>query len=175
MDKKLITGALIAVIVIAVLVIALPSLDNDSDVTPVTTPTSTPPLTPTETGTESSQTTEATPAPTQAQISCEMCHQGNENLEPHLNGGQYCNNPGCHGSPETDVHLFHPSQSCQDCHSTMPPKVPEVKEGSVSCELCHAYPDGSKPSYGNLVDIHMPRGYDCTTCHTGPISEIHSR
>ena len=175
MDKKLIMGALIALIVVAVLVIALPSLNQDGDGPQVTStpPVTTPPAT-------STPTVTPTPEPATAsasEISCEMCHQGNDKLKPHIEGGKYCTNKerGCHGSPETDVHLFHPSQGCRECHSTMPPKVPEVEEGSVSCELCHAYPDGSKPSMGNLVNIHQPRGFDCTVCHTGPISEIHNK
>lgn len=161
MDRNLIMAILIAIIVIGALVIALPSFDGVQDEGPVQTPVITP-----------TPPTEPTQAPPM-RIDCGMCHQGTERLAPHIEGGDYCRD--CHGSSDTDVHMFHPSQGCKDCHSGMPPKVPMVEEGQVSCELCHAYPDASEPSYGNLVNIHIPRGLDCQICHIGEISEIHNR
>ncbi|MDP2840809.1 MAG: hypothetical protein Q8O17_00855, partial [Candidatus Methanoperedens sp.] len=43
------------------------------------------------------------------------------------------------------------------------------------CEQCHAPPpDSLKPSYGNLVTIHLSRGKYCTNCHGTDVAIIHA-
>ena len=44
----------------------------------------------------------------------------------------------------------------------------------TSCELCHDPTDPVKPSYGNLVNVHIPRDKPCTVCHDKPINELHA-
>ena len=133
---------------------------------------------------------EPTPAPTTAptekpttpvttpvqQISCLMCHAGSEDLEAHLHGGDECLK--CHRTPggePADVHTVHLETAvpCKLCHG-MPPTVPQSAGEYTVCENCHAYPDATASVEGNLVEIHIPRGKDCTVCHVGDISAIHS-
>ncbi|MDY6931733.1 MAG: hypothetical protein SVJ22_07485 [Halobacteriota archaeon] len=161
MDNKMIIGILIAVVgVMGILVIALPSLNQPTGVETVYV-TVTP--VPTENG--------ASAKPQGGDSSCDMCHADADREQLHIDGGQLC--AQCHGGANGNVHEIHPTQSCNDCHAGTQPTIPKAEEGHTVCENCHGYPDASKPSYGNLVDIHIPRGVGCTVCHTGPISEIH--
>ncbi|MDY6965994.1 MAG: hypothetical protein SVM80_08515 [Halobacteriota archaeon] len=158
MDKSLITGILVGVIVAALIMMALPSLISTPTPTPTPVPiaTTTPP-------------TDLEPA---SQSSCDMCHSDASKEAAHVNGGELCTQ--CHGGSSANVHELHLSQVCADCHGTgTAPVIPTASEGRSICEKCHAYPDASQPSGGNLVDVHMPRGVGCTVCHEGPIGEIH--
>ncbi|MDY6930631.1 MAG: hypothetical protein SVJ22_01785 [Halobacteriota archaeon] len=112
-----------------------------------------------------------TPETPKTSDSCEMCHSDASKELLHVQGGNLCNQ--CHGGSDINVHDIHPTLSCTDCHDGSQPGIPKAAEGHTVCENCHAYPDASKPSYGNLVEIHIPRGIGCTVCHTGPISQIH--
>ena len=108
-------------------------------------------------------------------VECTVCHTKSVDYKPHVGGGQLCGN--CHG---WDPHKIHVGPGtieldCKVCHGT-PPKlvVPKpIEEGRTVCENCHAYPDAVKPSYGNLVNIHLPRGKYCTVCHGTDIAGIH--
>jgi hypothetical protein len=131
----------------------------------------------TPTATPAEETT--TPTPTEApvttpvqEISCLLCHKEAENLTAHQHGGDKCLK--CHGDVNANVHTVHPeSVTCKLCHG-MPPTIPQPVDGYTVCENCHAYPDATKSVEGNLVKIHLPRGKDCTVCHVGDISVIHS-
>ncbi|MDY6959280.1 MAG: hypothetical protein SVK08_08995 [Halobacteriota archaeon] len=158
MDNKMLIGMLIVVIGVAgILVIALPSLTQPETIYVTVTPV------PTEGG--------ASVQPSSGGSSCDMCHDNADKELLHVQGGNLC--AQCHGGTDGNVHEIHPTQECTECHAGSQPGIPKAAEGHTVCENCHAYPDASKPSYGNLVDIHIPRGIGCTVCHTGPISEIH--
>ena len=112
-------------------------------------------------------------------IKCELCHTNPQNFTPHVNGGKYCIN--CHGS---QVHYIHIGQGtvnldCQTCHG-FPPTIPTIQKGEgpghyIVCENCHAAPpDNLKPSYGNLIVVHLSRGKYCTNCHGTDIGKIHA-
>ncbi|MHC1584885.1 MAG: hypothetical protein ACXQS7_01295, partial [Candidatus Syntropharchaeia archaeon] len=133
------------------------------------TPTPTP-ITPTPGVATPKPTIAPTPAP---KISCLMCHTDSEKLAAHQHGGYKCIK--CHGGPDATVHTVHPkSVKCEDCHIKNGELVKPMPVGEYSvCENCHGYPDASEPSEGNFVNIHIPRGKDCTVCHSGEISEIH--
>lgn len=108
------------------------------------------------------------------EIKCDMCHKNSENLTPHVGGGQYCEY--CHGLQEK-VHKIHTGEDtknvdCSKCHGN-PPTRPKPRYGLVVCEDCHGYPDPLTPSYGNLVNIHLPHGVYCTNCHGYNIYQIH--
>ncbi len=143
-----------------------------------TTPTPTE-VQPTETPNMTPVVTQTPPTPVSTpiqQVSCLMCHKGSEGLEAHKHGGDKCLK--CHKTPsggEADVHTVHPEAKvpCKLCHG-LPPSIPQPVDGYTVCENCHAYPNATQSVEGNLVEIHIPRGKDCTVCHVGDISDIHS-
>ena len=159
MDNKMVMGILIVVIgIVGILVVSVPPSIQTETIYVTVTPT------PPADGGASAQ-------PPSGGSSCDMCHADASKELLHVQGGNLCSQ--CHGGTSKNVHEIHPTQDCTDCHEGSQPAVPKATEGHTVCENCHAYPDASKPSYGNLVDIHAPRGIGCTVCHTGPISEIH--
>jgi hypothetical protein len=144
--------------------------------TPENTVASTSTETPTQTG---AQGTPAVAAPPQVQtIKCELCHTNPQNLPPHVNGGKLCIN--CHGSQVHNIHIGPGTVGlqCDTCHG-FPPKIPTVQNGTGPgsysvCEQCHAAPpDSLKPSYGNLIVVHLSRGKYCTNCHGTDVGVIH--
>jgi hypothetical protein len=124
-----------------------------------------------------------TPAPqvSTATIKCELCHTDSQDIGLHLTGGKLCVN--CHGN---QVHSIHTGAGtidlkCDSCHgSTQKITIPTVEKGEGPghfsvCEQCHAPPpDSLKPSYGNLVTIHLSRGKYCTNCHGPDVAKIHA-
>lgn len=94
---------------------------------------------------------------------------------------------GSSGTPYTQIHNVHIGAGlvdlkCDACHG--PPQkitIPTVEKGEGPghfsvCEQCHAPPpDSLKPSYGNLVTIHLSRGKYCNNCHGWDISSTHPR
>jgi len=112
------------------------------------------------------------PIPEQS-MDCEICHTHPEKEKKHIEGGIYCE--PCHG---TDLHYLHIKEttaniSCVLCHS-LEPIIPEkLPEHDKVCDTCHSYPDPIQPSYGNIITIHMTRGYSCTICHIQDIQSIH--
>jgi len=129
---------------------------------------------------------ECTPCPecpevTAGTVDCNACHSKSTEYVPHVNGGQYCFN--CHGS---DPHVIHTGEGtvnleCGVCHGTGTNFKTgeqfrqEAGEGHTTCELCHDPTDPVKPSNGNLVNIHIPRGKPCTVCHTQDLNVLHSK
>lgn len=111
-------------------------------------------------------------------IKCELCHKDPQALKPHVNGGKLC--IGCHGSQVHNIHIGPGTVglNCDTCHG-FPPKIPSVEKGEEPgrysvCENCHAAPpDSLKPSYGNLVVVHLSRAKYCTNCHGTDIGAIH--
>ena len=77
---------------------------------------------------------------------------------------------------ESQVHNAHIGPStiglqCDTCHG-FPPKIPTIDKNGTGpghysvCENCHAAPpDSLKPSFGNLIVIHLSRTKYCTNCH----------
>ncbi len=139
--------------------------------TPVETAAGTPVTTVTPSATLS-------PPPKVETIKCEICHTNPQDLKPHVEGGKLCIN--CHGSQVHNIHIGTGTVNlqCDSCHG-FPPKIPTVEKGEGPghfsiCEQCHAAPpDNLKPSYGNLVIIHLSRGKYCTNCHGTDVGEIH--
>ncbi|AIY90402.1 hypothetical protein [Geoglobus acetivorans] len=130
---------------------------------------------------EKKSTPTPTPTPKKVEASsplveCTVCHTKSTDYKPHVNGGQYCAN--CHGSNPHTIHVGPGTINleCSVCHG--PPdniQIPKpIEEGRTVCENCHAYPDATKPSYGNLVNIHLPRGKYCTVCHGTDVSGLHT-
>ncbi|WP_457591065.1 hypothetical protein [Geoglobus sp.] len=138
--------------------------------TKTATPKPTPEKTPTPTPTKTPSKVSASPV-----VECTVCHTKSAEYKPHVNGGQYCAN--CHGSNPHTIHVGPGTINldCSICHG--PPdniQIPKpIEEGRTVCENCHAYPDATKPSYGNLVNIHLPRGKYCTVCHGTDIPGLH--
>ncbi|MHC1604208.1 MAG: hypothetical protein ACXQTK_05890 [Candidatus Syntropharchaeales archaeon] len=166
MVKRLYT---VVALLVVLFVVGCAGCVNNGEPTATPTMTTTPvPTTPVVT-----QTPVSTPV---QQVSCLMCHEGSEDLDAHLHGGDKCLK--CHKTPggdEADVHTVHPEAAvpCKLCHG-MPPTVPQPVGDYTVCENCHAYPDATASVEGNLVEVHIPRGKDCTVCHTGDVSAIHS-
>lgn len=139
----------------------------------------------TATAKETPAKTGETPAPVTAApkvetIKCELCHKNPQELKPHVNGGKLCMT--CHGSQVHNIHVGPGTVGlqCDTCHG-FPPKIPTVDKsgdgpGHYSvCEKCHAPPpDSVKPSFGNLIVIHLSRSKYCTNCHGTDISVIHA-
>jgi hypothetical protein len=156
---------------------------TDNNITPVSTPQET--LAPAPETTSAAPTTGATPAPVTAApkvetIKCELCHTNPQNLTPHVNGGKLCMT--CHGSQVHSIHIGPGTVglTCDTCHG-FPPKIPTVDKNGTGpghysvCENCHAPPpDSTKPSYGNLIVVHLSRGKYCTNCHGTDIGVIHA-
>ena len=156
--------------------------DNGKETTPVQTAKETT-LAPKETTIKTAGETPApvTAAPKVETIKCELCHKDSQNLIPHINGGKLC--VTCHGSQVHNIHIGQGTVGleCSACHGSPPitPVVDKTGEGpghySV-CENCHgAPPDPLKPSFGNLVTIHLSRAKYCTNCHAADIGVIHSK
>ncbi len=106
-------------------------------------------------------------------IDCKICHIQLENLTKHMNGGNYC--AACHG---TEIHSLHITDTnsnitCNTCHGSNQ-EIPEKLPGhTVICDTCHGYPDPLRPSYGNIITIHITRGYTCDICHIQDIQSLH--
>jgi hypothetical protein len=106
-------------------------------------------------------------------MDCKLCHIHPETLTNHMDGGEYCLK--CH---ESDIHNIHLKDNtndsiCNACHGnnqTIPKPLPDH---TVICDTCHDYPNPSQPSYGNIITIHMTRGYSCTICHIQDIQNLH--
>jgi hypothetical protein len=121
-----------------------------------------------------------TAAPKVETIKCELCHKDAQDLKPHVNGGKLCMT--CHGSQVHNIHIG-PSTinlQCDTCHG-FPPKIPTVDTNGTGpghysvCENCHAAPpDSLKPSFGNLIVVHLSRAKYCTNCHGTDIAVIHA-
>ena len=179
-------------ILVAVLLIAaggyfvLGGKTKFTTVTPTSTATPTPEKTVTSALNETPAQTgaQATPAvavapPKVETVKCELCHTNPQNLPPHVNGGKLCIN--CHGSQVHNIHIrpVRVGLQCDTCHG-FPPKIPTVQNGTGPrtnsvCVQCHAAPPESlKPSYGNLIIIHLSRGKYCTNCHGTDIGAIHA-
>jgi hypothetical protein len=116
-----------------------------------------------------------TPTPTVAAVvNCGDCHKRATEYVDHINGEQYCSR--CHG---TDPHVIHVGAGtidldCEVCHGGVEAiMIPEKGPGGTTCELCHAPDNPVKPSEGNLVNIHIPRGKYCTVCHDEPLVNYH--
>ena len=109
-------------------------------------------------------------------INCNVCHVNPENRAKHINGSNYCG--ACHGTGIHDLHmqkLLDTSDNfeCLTCHGG-DPIIPQKLPDSLSiCGSCHGYPNPSDPSYGNIITIHMTRGYTCDICHIQDIQTIH--
>ncbi len=144
---------------------------------PVETPTKKPEKTPTPKVTPiPTPTPKPTPKIETAPIKCTICHTKAPNYSPHANGGKLCGN--CHGWDPHKIHVGAGTINldCRTCHGE-PPNivVPQpMEEGRTVCENCHAYPDPLKPSYGNLINIHIPRGKYCTNCHGTDVASLHA-
>ncbi len=113
-------------------------------------------------------------------IKCELCHKDPQNLPPHVNGGKLC--VTCHGSQVHNIHIGPGTVGldCNTCHGS-PPKIPVVDKSADGpghysvCENCHAAPpDSLKPSFGNLITVHLSRSKYCTNCHGTDIGVIHA-
>jgi hypothetical protein len=125
-------------------------------------------------------TATVTAAPKVETIKCELCHKDAQDLKPHVNGGKLCMT--CHGSQVHNIHIG-PSTinlQCDTCHG-FPPKIPTVDKSADGpghysvCENCHAAPpDNLKPSFGNLITVHLSRSKYCTNCHGTDIGVIHA-
>lgn len=169
---------LVAVILIAAggyFILGGPS--KPTKVAPTSTPAPSTTVTETTTITPTPVNTSVVTAP--ATIKCELCHTDPQNYPPHVNGGKLCIN--CHGSQVHNIHIGPGTVGldCQTCHG-FPPTIPTVANGTgpghyAVCENCHAPPpDSLKPSYGNLIVIHLSRGKYCTNCHGTDIGAIHA-
>ena len=113
-------------------------------------------------------------------IKCELCHKNPQDLTPHVNGGKLC--VTCHGSQVHNIHIGPGTVGldCSTCHGS-PPKIPVVDKSADGpghysvCENCHgAPPDSLKPSFGNLITVHLSRSKYCTNCHGTDIGVIHA-
>jgi hypothetical protein len=165
-------------IIVVVLFLAISGCMQRNPVSPVGNETATTtegtPLTTPLTGTPN---VTATPARVET-IKCELCHTNPQDLPPHVNGGKLCIT--CHGSQVHSIHVGAGTVNlqCETCHG-FPPTIPSVQNGTGPghysvCENCHAPPpDSLKPSFGNLIIIHLSRGKYCTNCHGTDIGAIH--
>ncbi len=107
-------------------------------------------------------------------IDCRLCHIHPENLTRHINGGNYC--AACHGTLLHSLHIKDTTSSltCNTCHGSNQ-AIPEKLPGHpVICDACHGYPDPLQPSYGNIITIHITRGFTCDVCHVQDIQSLHA-
>lgn len=174
-------------IIVAVLLVAVGGYfilgQKEKPTLPPVTPVATPKATPTSTALSGATPPAPTPVPLTptVTIKCELCHVNPQEFRPHVNGGRYCMN--CHGSQVHNIHIGPGTVGlqCETCHG-FPPQIPQVLKkgeggpGSYSvCERCHAPPPNStKPSYGNIIVVHLSRGKYCTNCHGTDIGAIHA-
>ncbi|RLG62533.1 hypothetical protein DRO21_07245 [archaeon] len=175
---KLVTGIVVAVIVITAIGGVTIWMMKPQTPTPVTKPTPSPPSVwmvkpPAETPTPSPPSAPQTPAvetprPSPPPANCEMCHEREKTaeLEKHImglrNGKPGCfasydryGLGGCHGGPNAATCTY----------------VSQESPENATCEQCHGT---------HLVDIHLKQGKSCTVCHRGenkegidPVSFIH--
>jgi len=127
------------------------------------------------------ETTVVVAAPAKAEtIKCELCHTNPQDIKAHVNGGKLC--VTCHGSQVHNIHIGPGTVGleCNTCHGS-PPKIPVVDKSADGpghysvCENCHAAPpDSLKPSFGNLITVHLSRSKYCTNCHGTDIGVIHA-
>ncbi len=183
MNRKVIL--LFALILLGALILGCAQQEKKPETTPKAEKTPTPKKT-TPPKAEKTPSPEKTPTPRPKTtpkkaeskgpvVECTVCHSKANDYVPHLQGGQLCGN--CHGWDPHKIHVGPGTINidCQVCHGT-PDKIsiPQpIEEGRTVCENCHAYPDPTKPSYGNLVNIHLPRGKYCTVCHGTDIGGLH--
>ena len=136
-----------------------------------------PPL-PEETSTKNMQVSNFTLIVPSGQNICEGCHLSGKKAIPqayeikqHVEGGAYCLE--CH-KIDHKVHPINNNVTCERCHGTKAPQIPEFRNGTIVCAECHDFPDPLKPSNGNLIVIHRPRNVDCTRCHTDSCLKCHN-
>ncbi|RZB29220.1 MAG: hypothetical protein AEth_01362 [Candidatus Argoarchaeum ethanivorans] len=108
-------------------------------------------------------------------IECNICHKQPENLTRHKDGGNYCK--ACHGA---DLHDLHTSDktvnlTCQYCHTDNAITPQRLPGHEIICDTCHNYDDPLKPSSGNIIDIHIKKGYTCDLCHIQDLQSLHER
>ncbi len=115
------------------------------------------------------QTSNFTPLISAGQNICEGCHLSGKKYIPqayevkqHVEGGFYC--PECH-KIDHNTHPINRNVTCERCHGTTNPTVPQFVNGTIVCGQCHDFPDAMEPSGGNLITIHRPRNVDCIKCH----------
>ena len=176
---KLVTGIVVAVIVITAIGGVAIWMMKPQTPTPVTkptpslpsvwmvkppaeTPTPSPPSAPTPTPTPAVETPKPSPPP----ANCEMCHEREKTaeLEKHIMGN---GKPGCFASYDRyGLGGCHGGSNATAC-THVSQKSPE----NATCEQCHGT---------HLVDIHLKQGKTCTVCHRGenkegidPIDYIH--
>jgi hypothetical protein len=123
----------------------------------------------TETQGNDIQTSNFTRLVSAGQNICEGCHLSGKTYIPqaydvkqHVEGGAYCLK--CH-KIDHKTHPINNNVTCEGCHGTTSPQVPEFRNGTIVCAQCHDFPDPLKPSNGNLIVIHRPRNVDCISCH----------
>jgi len=110
-------------------------------------------------------------------VVCENCHLNPkrqyvpqaDKIQGHVNGSAYC--IFCHAKGEDVVKaigdLHHARfKDCIRCHPTFSLK-------DVRCGKCHGYPDPFEESAGNLLKIHLSRGFGCKDCHGHDFIRIH--
>lgn len=126
---------------------------------------------------EAVQTPNFTITVSSGQNICEGCHLSGKRAVPqaysvkqHVEGGAYCLD--CH-KIDHNVHPINNNVTCERCHGTKSPQLPIFRNGTIACAECHDYPDPMKPSNGNLIAIHRPRGVDCIRCHTNSCLNCH--
>ncbi len=119
--------------------------------------------------TNGTQSSNFTPLVLAGQPICESCHLSGKKYIPqayevkqHVEGGAYCLK--CH-KINHDTHPINKNVTCERCHGTTSPSVPQFVNGSIVCVQCHNFPDAMEPSGGNLIVIHRQRNVDCIKCH----------
>ncbi len=156
-----------------------PKKAEEPNETPIPTAKETPAINISAATAAGTPTVAAAPAKVET-IKCELCHTNAANLTPHVNGGKLC--VTCHGSQVHNIHTGPGTVNldCSTCHGS-PPKIPTVDKSAEGpghysvCENCHAPPpDSLKPSFGNLITVHLSRNKYCTNCHGTDIALIHA-
>ncbi len=147
---------------------------------------STPAVVTPETPKVSKPVTATTPTPEPMYVEatgaiCANCHMNERRqyvpqadaVAGHIDGSEYCFY--CHAENKSgDIveeigRLHHAKYSdCTLCHKSF-----SLTE--LDCGNCHAADDPFKPSEANLLNIHLPRGVDCQSCHGDDFLRIHER
>ncbi len=106
-------------------------------------------------------------------MDCTLCHEQPENLTEHITGGKFC--MSCHGTQLHELHKKDTELTCKTCHGrSASVGIPQKLPGSeIICDTCHGFPDPLTPSYGNLITIHVTRGYTCDICHIQDLQSLH--
>ena len=140
----------------------LPEMDHSEEITSVD---------------ENIQTSDFTKFVSMGKNICEGCHISGKKFIPqayeinqHVEGGAYCLK--CH-TIDHDTHPINDNVTCETCHGSATPQVPEYRNGKIVCENCHDYPDPLIPSEGNIIVVHRPRNVGCTDCHTDSCLNCH--